>query len=394
MNALNIVTRAIATHPDTQHRQLTLDAISTRHQQRAVHNAAKMQAHQLKAWLDFADRNLVGPLAAHVILDSRQPHRAIRERAEESHAHAAQRMKVLMAELDGVAERLSTAGIPLVALKNAGIARGVYPCAACCPMGDVDVLVRLADFREAHRLVLELGFQLASRGTVEEADLEEGLKSGGTEYVKRTANVEVWLELQWRAVAGRWIRPEQEPKTDQLMERSVAIPETKVRLLHPVDNMVQVALHTAKHSFVRAPGLRLHTDVDRLAAYSPPDWASFVEAVHDLGVTVPCYFSLALAATLLDSNVPPQVLEALSPHRWRQELILRWLNHVDLFEPSSPKFKRPEMLVFHAMLYDEPRTLVASILDTDAQQLGLRHLPRNIGRGIRRMSDLITRYQA
>src|SRR5436189_4945681 len=47
------------------------------------------------------------------------------------------RLTNYMTELDHVAERLAEEQIPLVALKNAGIARGIYPCPGCCPMGDL-----------------------------------------------------------------------------------------------------------------------------------------------------------------------------------------------------------------------------------------------------------------
>ncbi len=40
---------------------------------------------------------------------------------------------------------------------------------------------------------------------------KRGLESGGTEYVKRLSDEAVWIELQWRPIAGRWIRKDQEP---------------------------------------------------------------------------------------------------------------------------------------------------------------------------------------
>jgi len=56
------------------------------------------------------------------------------------------------------------------------------------------------------------------------------------------------------AVAGRWIRPDQEPGAEELLARSISIPGSAARLLAPEDNLLQIALHTAKHSYVRAPG--------------------------------------------------------------------------------------------------------------------------------------------
>ncbi len=52
--------------------------------------------------------------------------------------------------LDALATALKAEGIPLIALKNAGIARGIYLHPEECPMGDFDVLVKRSDFVRAH----------------------------------------------------------------------------------------------------------------------------------------------------------------------------------------------------------------------------------------------------
>ena len=51
---------------------------------------------------------------------------------------------------------------------------------------------------------------------------------------------------------------------DDLIDRSQQIEGTSLRILSPEDNLLQVCLHTAKHSYVRSPGFRLHLDVDQL----------------------------------------------------------------------------------------------------------------------------------
>ncbi|MCA9180510.1 MAG: nucleotidyltransferase family protein, partial [Planctomycetales bacterium] len=87
-----------------------------------------------------------------------------------AHTQTMQRIARYMARLDHVAETLAARGIPLVALKNAGIARGIHGCYGCCPMGDVDVLVRRSDFCESHRALVELGYQFEFRSPLEMAD--------------------------------------------------------------------------------------------------------------------------------------------------------------------------------------------------------------------------------
>jgi len=313
----------------------------------------------------------------------------------EVHEESELRLKILIATLDELAYRLVEAGISAIALKNSGIARGIYPCLACCPMGDIDVLVEKSRFREAHEIIQEMGFEFSSRSAVEGADLEHALESGGgTEYLKTVDGVEVWIELQWRPIAGRWIRKDQEPDGGELIARSLPIEGTAVRLLAPVDNMIQVALHTAKHSYVRAPGLRLHTDVDRLAHYYPPDWQEVVDTARRLEVTTAVYFSLAIPKELFDSPIPDWVLEALEPPGWKKSIITRWIRKAGLFNPNEKKFSRLGMMIFHALLYDDFSGLLASACDTDKDSLMLKNSPRLMKQATRRLLDIIMRHQA
>jgi hypothetical protein len=379
--------------PDTDLRLLTLEAMASFQRERRL-EAIRAAGHRvISRWLSFAERNRVGPIVAHALLEAWGDEFPQADVCRARYQAEERRMVIMMAALDDVAERLSGEGIRMVALKNAGIARGIYPHLGCCPMGDLDVLVDRDRFREAHRLIEESGFILATRGTVEAANLEEGLHSGGTEYRKIIDGEEVWFELQWRPVAGRWIRQDQEPPGKELIARSVAIKGTQVRLLNPQDNMIQVGLHTAKHSYVRAPGLRLHTDVDRLAIYQAPPWEKVIRLAREYQIQTATFFSFALARLLLQSPVPDHVLEALAPSPWKQDVVAAMLCRADIFEPDEKKFNRSEMLAFHALLYDDAPGLVASVFDSGRGPIRVSRIPHYIRQGLRRMTDVVTRYQ-
>ncbi|MCB8920911.1 MAG: nucleotidyltransferase family protein [Ardenticatenaceae bacterium] len=265
------------------------------------------------------------------------------------------RIGAYLAELDHVAVRLAQVGIPLVALKNSGIARGIFPHPGAVPMGDVDALVRKEDFRRAHAILLENGYQFEFRSALEEEDLEEAEQGGGAEYWKLLPNGEkLWFELQWRPVAGRWIRPDQEPSADELMARSIPIEGTDVRLLAPEDNLLQVCLHTAKHSYVRAPGFRLHLDVVRIVEAHPGlDWQTFVQRVQTLQVKTATYFSLLIPHELFGTLIPAFVLAQLRPPRWKERLLRRLIQKAGLFNPHEKKFSRLEYMLFNSLLYDD-----------------------------------------
>ncbi|KPV53921.1 hypothetical protein SE17_06810 [Kouleothrix aurantiaca] len=234
-------------------------------------------------------------------------------------------------------------------------------------MGDLDVLVERRHFRRAHAILLAHGYNFEFRSPLEEAELDAAEQGGGAEYWKLLPSGEkMWFELQWRPVAGRWIRPDQEPSAEELMARSIPIEGTAVRLLAPEDNLLQVALHTAKHSYVRAPGFRLHTDVDRIVRRQVIDWNLFVKRVKALQVKTAVYFSLALPKLLFDTPIPDDVLDQLRPPAWKERLISRWLQKVGIFNPDKPKFGRLEFILFTAMLYDDAGGLWRGIFPDSA----------------------------
>jgi len=142
-----------------------------------------------------------------------------------------------------------------------------------------------------------------------------------------------------------------------------------------------------------SPGLRLHTDVDRLAHFTPPDWRVVVDTLNRLRMRTAAYFSFAIPRALFKSRIPDWVLDELAPPRWKIETVTRWLRHVDLFEPDDPKFNRAEMLVFHGLLFDRARDLAAALFDDDEDTPASRRPPARLLRGFRRAKDLLFRYQ-
>lgn len=280
---------------------------------------------------------------------------------EEIHA----RICAYLSELDRIASRLADEGIPIVALKNAGIARGIYHCPGCVPMGDLDTLVSRQHFCRAHNILETEGYRISAPNPTEIADVNYGYRTGGSEYSKMLPDgTLLWFELQWRPVAGRWLRPDQEPAADELIARSIPVPDTVVRILSPEDNLLQVALHTAKHSYVRAPGFRLHLDVNRIVRYTEIDWDLFLQQVLRYQVSTPVYFSLLLPYILFETPIPENILEQLAPSTWKRKLILSWLQRAGIFNPDGRKFSNPTFMIFHALLYEDIGGVLRALLPT------------------------------
>lgn len=272
------------------------------------------------------------------------------------------RISNYMNELDKLAEVFSKNGFKLVALKNAGIARSIYKYNGASPMGDLDLLILPENFFEAHKLLEEMGYIFSFRNIYESEDLEKAFKNGGSEYYKILRSGEkLWVELQWRPIAGRWIRPEQEPKSSVLFLKAKKIYGSEALILSAEDNLLQVCLHTAKHSYVRAPGFRLHTDVDRIVSSINIDWNIFSTKVKNLNVRTAVYISLVLSHNLLSTQIPEKVLNDLKPSRLKTKILLFWLKKVGLFNPNGKKWSNIGYIVFVALLYDRISHLIKAV---------------------------------
>ncbi|MBI9047760.1 MAG: nucleotidyltransferase family protein [Anaerolineaceae bacterium] len=318
-----------------------------------------------KGAFEMAKVNGVSSIIAHALMDAFGEDNVSIHWINE-HETQSIRISAYFEELDRLTALLAKNDIPLIALKNGGIARGIYHCLGCCPMGDIDTLVEKVNFRRAHEILLKDGYQFEFRSPLEETEISAAENAGGAEYWKILPGGEkFWLELQWRPIAGRWIRPDQEPRTEDLMKRSISIDGTKVRMLSPEDNLLQVALHTAKHSYVRAPGFRLHFDVVRIVEGQPVDWEKFVNRVIQLQVKTPVYFSLMIPKELFNAPIPDIVLERIRPARWKVWSISKWLQKVGLFNPDEKKFGRIGYILFTALLYDDFKGLLRSIFPSE-----------------------------
>lgn len=242
-------------------------------------------------------------------------------------------------------------GIPMVVLKNGGIMMDMIEDTAKCPMEDIDSLIKKKDFYKAHDILVKNGFTFKFRSEYEFEKLDAAYRDGSTEYYIVTPKGEkMWFELAWRAVAGRWIRPDLEPDTDEFMDNSYCADGTRVHVLSPEDNLLQVCIHTAKHSYVRAPGLRLHLDVERIVSHKEINWELFLEKVRKTHVYTSTYFSLYIPSVIFGTPVPQWVLDELKPKNAKK--IENQLKKAGLLHPMERKFSKIEFLNFQTSLYD------------------------------------------
>jgi hypothetical protein len=313
-------------------------------------------------FLTFAINNQIAAAAGHILRQKPTEPNPVEQRFIEEHNRVQTMLEHYFTELEYIGNIFSKNGIKVILLKNTGIARAIFDCIGCCPMGDIDILVEEENFLNAHKLLVNEGYNFKFRSNLETDDIQWALRNGGSEYWKTLKTGEkLWLELQFRPVAGRWISRDQEPDAGELFERSIAISGSPLRLLSPEDNLLQVSLHTAKHSYIRAPGFRLHTDVDRIVRYQNIDWNIFLTKVINLKVKTAVYFSLLIPKVLLKTPVPQFVIDKLAPGNFKEMIITGILNRAGLFNPDKKKFNKITYLLFNILLYDSLRQIILNV---------------------------------
>lgn len=319
-----------------------------------------LDGFDLKALFELCrEHELCGVVASHIIADGIE---GLPDYWLEEYRRENERLTFLKEKTLKICAVMREAGIPMVILKNGGIMTDIVADAAACPMEDIDSFVRKNDFLRAHQILIDNGFVFRFRSEYEREELESAFADGSTEYyIDMPDGGQMWFELSWRAVAGRWIRPDKEPTCDELFERFYYSNGTDVGILSPEDNLLQVCVHTAKHSYVRSPGLRLHLDVDRIVSNKQIDWQVFLDRVEKAHLKTAVYYSLLIPKNLFSTPVPDEVLNRLKPKRAKARRIEKLLKKSGLMHPVGRKFSKLEFLRFQTSLYDSVGDMIRVI---------------------------------
>lgn len=252
-----------------------------------------------------------------------------------------------------ICQKMHENGIEMIALKNGGILADIIDDPAKMPMGDVDSLVQKKDFFKAHEIMLSEGYKFEYCNDYEIPDINNAYRDGDAEYMKMITDSHKFIyELAWRVVAGRWMRPDCEPDTEENFGRSHYARDSFISVLSPEDNLLQVCIHTAKHSYLRAPGLRLNLDVERIVSNCEIDWDLFLDKVKKAHTKTAAYYSLYIPVVLFGTPVPQNILDELRPSKAKQNRIEKMLSKAGFLHPKARKFSRVDFLLFQTSLYD------------------------------------------
>jgi hypothetical protein len=256
------------------------------------------------------------------------------------------RVRRLVDVLARVVARLERAGCASAAIEAGGVfLDSDLPWAGYSP-GDIDLMY--ADGRRDDVLAA-----YAAEG-FRPADKRER-PTYRTEFRREEADGSVaWLEAGSRPFDRMWTPlPVEDRSQEWLGRRRPARKCAGIPVLEPSDALVHVSLHTSLHSFIRAPGLRLHVDVDRLVTDQAIDWSRTLSEVDRTRIRRRAFVSLACAAGLLGTRVPEEVLARLAPPSATWRAIARLLASDGVVADGGRKLFGPKAVLLDYLLAEE-----------------------------------------
>ena len=191
---------------------------------------------------------------------------------------------------------------PFIGLKGIHIAEYIYSDRALRPMRDIDILVKPEQLETADQILHDFGYQLVGN--------KEKYRERHFHYNYQSPKGEVTIEVHWD------IQKQRSPFQIDLHEwwqraETKQIGKTPCLVLSPEDLLIHSSLHLVKH--LCQDGFRPIIDVATLIEH--PDqlinWPRLITIAQTQQVTKPLYLTLKLAADLLKTTIPPEVMSCL-----------------------------------------------------------------------------------
>lgn len=244
-----------------------------------------------------------------------------RERLRRLSMVAAFRQGRLEGRLADALDVLAAEGVPVLLLKGAALAAGVYGSFAARPMADLDLLVPAhAAARAQHRLradgwtpAADAGLDALYAGHHHLAPLVDAAGSG----------VVLEIHVQPLPRGHPFAFGAREMWRDAVPVRVAGHASLAPSAVHQV---LHLCLHFAWGHALRSGAWRTLRDVRTLAERAAPDWAAFAALARTARAASCAYWTLRLARELMDAAVPPYVLDDLRP-RGPEAVLARLRRH-------------------------------------------------------------------
>lgn len=252
-------------------------------------------------------------------------------------------------KLDALVSCLEASNIRVMALKNAAIARAIYPVWEECPMGNFDLLVLPEDLERT-------GVIFADNGMTH---VEHTKKSFSQEYHAELSDDELWIKLQTRPFTDPTGTTDMSAFVRRMFDRSLSVDGTPLRIPSPEDHLLLICMSILRRRYVCVPGIRMYTEIDRVIRRSPFfTWNKFIEQARFVGTAI--YFALYIPKMLLDTPIPENVFDAFRPTKTAFTRFMRVIRQTGLFYPPKNLsfFRECQML---SALYATPKDICRAI---------------------------------
>jgi len=217
----------------------------------------------------------------------------------------------LYQELRKLTTALHTQGIPMLVLKGAHLAAGVYESIALRTIVDIDIMVHRADLPTVIQQLQALGYQpLMPLLTL---DVYVDHKHHLPPFVH--PNAAASIEIHWTITSST--RTYAVPMED-LWARSqlVTLSDSSVRTFCPEDLLLHICMHATYQHQLRQ-GIRFLCDIDEVVRRyrNELDWESIIQQAVEWKWQGGVFLALYATQKLLDTPIPEHVLRSLRPTR-------------------------------------------------------------------------------
>jgi len=224
----------------------------------------------------------------------------------------------LFIELGRVLDALGEAGVPVILLKGAALARAVYDDPGLRPMGDLDLLVPHALAGRAQTAVAALGY------AADRPEIRPGARLAFESQVmlRRLRRPETAIEIHWGLLDAPYYEARLPMAWFWETARPIALDARRTALtLGPEAQLLHLCAHLVlHHDQDQAPALRWRLDIaECLHVFAGDiDWPRLLDQARAFDLLIPLQRELPRAAGAWGAPLPAaarQALGALTPSR-------------------------------------------------------------------------------
>jgi Uncharacterised nucleotidyltransferase len=219
---------------------------------------------------------------------------------------------LVLADLEMVAETLSSADVPFLVVKGPVLAERYYPTPDLRTYNDLDVVVPPSAFERATEALLAAGSELLDRNwtlvrSETRGQLHAKLPLGSL------------IDVHWHLLNRRVVRADFGIATAELFERRRVVPvgTRPLPTLETTDTLLHLCLHASLSGGDRLIWLK---DIERVISLEPPAWDEVVSRARSWGAARSVAISLARSRRTLGTPVPDEVLGSLTGSKLAQRL--------------------------------------------------------------------------